>query len=103
MQIQEELFTPIQPKINNYHNQKLTQEITLTELENAVFQMENAKSPGIDGLPIEFYKTQYELIKNDLLQLYNSILFRNESIPTSMTRAIVTLIPKTDTKKLWKN
>ena len=103
MQIQEELLTPIQPKINNQNNQKLTQEITLTELKNAIFQMESAKSPGIDVLPIEFYKTQYELIKNDLLQLYNSILFRNESIPTSLTKAIITLIPKTDTKELWKN
>lgn len=39
--------------------------------------MENGKSPGIDGLPIEFYKSQYELIKNDLLQLYSSIFFLN--------------------------
>ena len=25
--------------------------------------MENGKSPVIDGLPIEFYKSQYEIIK----------------------------------------
>ena len=35
--------------------------------------MENAKSQDIDGLPIEPYKSQYDLIKNDPLQLYNSI------------------------------
>ena len=29
--------------------------------------MENEKSPGIDSLPIEFYKSQYEVIKTDLL------------------------------------
>ena len=29
--------------------------------------MENEESPGIDGLPIEFYKSQYEIIKTDLL------------------------------------
>lgn len=65
--------------------------------------MENAKAPGIDGLPIEFYKTQYELIKNDLLQLYNSIIFRNENIPISMTQAIISLIPKNEEKQLLKN
>ena len=29
--------------------------------------MENEKSSGIDSLPIEFYKSQYEVIKTDLL------------------------------------
>ena len=29
--------------------------------------MENEKSPGTDGIPIEFYKTFYELLENDLL------------------------------------
>ena len=38
MQIQEELLTPIQPKINNQNNQKLTQEITLTELKMPSFR-----------------------------------------------------------------
>ena len=29
--------------------------------------MENDKSPGIDELPIEFFKSQFDLIKNSLL------------------------------------
>ena len=33
--------------------------------------MENEKSPGIDGIPIEFYKTFYKTIENGL---YNSII-----------------------------
>ena len=31
--------------------------------------MENGKSPGIDGLPIEFYKEFYEQLKYDLQDL----------------------------------
>ena len=50
IQIEEELLTPIQSKVTDEHNQKLM----LTELKNAVFQKENAKSPGIDEPPIEF-------------------------------------------------
>ena len=42
--------------------------------------MENGKSPGIEHLPTEFYKSQYKLIENDLLQHYNSILFLNENL-----------------------
>ena len=76
--IQKELLKAMRPKITHQQNQKLTQQITLAELKHAIFQMENTKSPGIDGLPVEFYKTQFELIKHDLLNLFNSILFRNE-------------------------
>ena len=72
-------------------------------MKTATFQMENDISPGIDGLPIEFYKSQYEIIKNDLLQIYNSILFLNENLPPSMTQAIITLLPKNDKKELLKN
>lgn len=42
--------------------------------------MENDKSPGIDGIPIEFYKNFYEIIEKDLLQLYNNILFTEKKI-----------------------
>ena len=56
--------------------------------------MENGTSPGIDGLPIEFYKSHYEIIKNDLLELYNSILLRNENLSHSTNQAIVALLTK---------
>ena len=68
-------FSNNQTKNNQGRKWKLIQTISLTELKTAIFQMENAISFGIDGLPIEFYKSQYELIENDILQSYNSILF----------------------------
>lgn len=36
--------------------------------------MGNGKSPGIYGIPVEFYKQFYDLLKNDFLNLYNNIL-----------------------------
>ena len=56
--------------------------------------MENDKSPGIDGIPVEFYKTFYDTLENDLIQLYNNILFTEKSITGTMQKAIITLIPK---------
>ena len=41
-------------EIRNEDNKKLTQQITFAELKVAVFQLENEKSPGIDGIPIKF-------------------------------------------------
>ena len=65
--------------------------------------MENRKSPGIDGLAIEFYKSQYEIIKNDILKLYYSILLKNKDLSHSMNQAIITLLPKNNEKDLLKN
>ena len=65
--------------------------------------MENGKSPGIDGLAIEFYKSLFDLIKSYLLQLYSSILFQDENLIPSMTKAIINLIPKNDKKEHLRN
>ena len=54
---------------------------------------------------MEFYKSYYEYIKNDLLQLYNSILLGNNNLTTSMNQAIITLLPKNDKNenlKKWR-
>ena len=56
--------------------------------------MENDKSPGIDGIPIELSKTFYHTIENDLLKIYNNILFYEQNITKTMYQAIITLIPK---------
>ena len=64
--------------------------------------MENGKSQGIDGLAVEFYKSLFDLIKSDLLQLYNSILFQDENLIPSITKAIINLIPKNDQKERLK-
>ena len=57
--------------------------------------MENGKSPGIDGIPIEFYKEFIETIKKDLQKIFNEILFTNKKTPKSSNQAIITF----DTKK----
>ena len=56
--------------------------------------MEDQKSPGIDGIPIIFYKEYYNLLENDLHLLYSNILFKEKQTPTIMKQAIITLIPK---------
>ena len=62
--------------------------------------MQNEKSPGIDGIPVEFYKTFYETLENDLIQLYN----KKKNITNTMKQAVITLIPKGNLNKLkyWR-
>lgn len=65
--------------------------------------MENEKSPGIDRIPIEFYKAFDDVLENDLLQLYNNILLVEKNTTKTMQQAIITLIPKKGNLKNLKN
>ena len=56
--------------------------------------MENDKSPGIDGIPVEFYKEFYTIIKNDLKYIFNKVLFNLQTTPKTWNQAIITLIQK---------
>ena len=40
--------------------------------------MENGKSPGVDGIPIGFYKEFLETIIPDLQKTFNETLFTNK-------------------------
>ena len=44
-------------------------ELTFEELENIVKMSPNGKSPGLDGLPYEFYKSMWDIIGGDFLQV----------------------------------
>ena len=61
---QEQLLKHINPKISNTQNQKHIEQIKITEIQEALQTMENGKSPGIDGIPVEFYKEFFNLLKN---------------------------------------
>ena len=51
------------PKINNFDNNMLEWPITLEELYNVIIEMCSNKSPGSDGIPIEFYVVFWEKIR----------------------------------------
>ena len=65
------LLKYISNEITNEQNNKLTKQIEITEIKEAIQSMENGKSPGLDGIPIEFYKEFIEIIKKDLQKTYN--------------------------------
>ena len=91
---QKNLLQNIPNKITQQQNEILIKQINENKLKQGIFQMENYKYPAIDGLPIEYYKEFYEYLKDDLLQLYNNILFIEKQSLKTMNRAIITLIPK---------
>lgn len=55
--------------------------------------MESGKAPGIDGLPVEFYKAFWEVLGEDLLDVLKECIAEG-SLPLSCRRAVITLLPK---------
>ncbi len=54
----------------NKQQKELDSEITIHELSKAVEQFYVAKAPGIDGFPKEFYKHVWNVIKEDMLEVF---------------------------------
>ena len=57
--------------------------------------MSEDSAPGKDGLPMEFYRTFWYLIKEDFTNLVNFIFFVEKEITKTIESAIISLIPKT--------
>ena len=77
-------------------------EIIDFQKDKAIYSIENGKSPGVDGIPKEFYKEFLETIKYDLQKTCNETLFENQITPKTWNQAVITLIPKKGNTKLLK-
>jgi hypothetical protein len=63
------------------------------EVKEVIFQMKHNKAPGPDGFPAEFYQAFWEVIKGDLMALFND--FHEGKLPLySLNFGIITLLPK---------
>ena len=61
------------PQLSAEENSILTDPFTVKEIYEAISQMEHNKAPGPDGFPAEFYQTFWEVIKGDLMALFNQL------------------------------
>lgn len=66
---------------------------TMEELESVKKKMNRGKSPGSDGITVEFYDMYWNIIKDDLLDVINEIGCVGK-MPLSMTQAAIVLIYK---------
>ncbi len=61
--------------------------------------MESGKAPGIDGIPVEFYKSLWAVLGDDLLEMLNDSLTRG-LLPMSCRRAVITLYRRKVTSEI---
>ena len=91
--MQQWFLSFIKTTISVDDNDELTQIITEDELFRILKTFSLNKSPGLDGLPIEFYLKFYVTMKPELCQIFNnSMSFKN--LTDSQRRAIIILLYK---------
>lgn len=73
--------------------ENLEKPIEKHELQNALNKAKRNKSPGIDGIPSEFYAFFWDYLADDMIDMMNQVLQREAVTPTQ-SLAIVKLIPK---------
>ena len=96
----QEIIEKTNKKCSEQHKENLAQKITKEELLHALNNTEKNKSPGIDGIPYEFYKEFWEEIGEDLTEIIN-LCFEKGQLTKTQRKAVITMIPKkSDTTKV---
>ena len=80
-------------KLNNEESNSLEAEITYEELGNALKNMKNSKSPGMDGFTAEFFKFFWIDLGKFILRSVN-YAYKNDSLSVTQSQGIITCIPK---------
>lgn len=90
------LFEQVKDKIktlNEVEKNALEENLKICEIETAIKQMKNGKSPGIDGITMEFYKHFWNHIKGLLYSAFLECIEKGCLSPTMKT-GLITLLPK---------
>ena len=88
------------PKLSDNQKTQLEGPITEAELLNSLRSTSNGKSPGIDGLPADFYKVFWNDIKDYLIPAFTAA-FETGRLSWSQRQGFICLIPKKDKNILF--
>ena len=83
------------PQIAETDKIKLNAPVIKSEILATLKAMSSNKTPGLDGLPVEFYIVFFNDIIDLLLDMYN-FSFTNSLLPQSLRHGVITLLPKKD-------
>ena len=82
-------------KITEKMYKEAESDITLDEIESAIKTMAHNKSPGMDGLPVEFYVLFWGKIKGTFYDMVKQVI-KEGILHKSAHTGLITLIPKAD-------
>jgi hypothetical protein len=88
------------PKLSDTEQQSCEGPITIQECELLLSKFKKNKSPGNDGIPIEFYIEFWNEISSTLINSYN-YSFEEGKLTTSQRQAVISLINKPGKDKMY--
>lgn len=79
--------------LNYEQRQEMLKPVSEKEIYDALHDMEESKSPGIDGYSAKFFKSCWQIVKEDLISTIR-YWFRTNTMSKGFNSTLVTLIPK---------
>ena len=93
---QDHIFSKLEKSLDEENRALCEGTLRLEECSNAISKMEFNKSPGTDGLPVEFYKYFWPLIGSDFVEMANSCYQSILLAPSQRVALISTIFKKGD-------
>ncbi|CAM2105190.1 unnamed protein product [Caretta caretta] len=81
------------PMVSASDGDRLELPLTLAEFSEALRHMPTNKSPGMDGLTVEFYRVVSDILGPDIVTVWAESL-QSGVLPLSCRRAVLALLPK---------
>ncbi|CAM2105798.1 unnamed protein product [Caretta caretta] len=81
------------PTVSVSDQDQLALPLTLSEFSEALCRMPTNKSPGMDGLTVEFYRVFWDVLGPDLVTVWAKSL-QSGVLPLLCRRAVLALLPK---------
>lgn len=87
-------FTKYIPKlVTREENYNLNRIVTKEEVTEVIKEMQNVKAPGPNDFNVDFFKSCWEIVKQDILEVVED-LRRSKTILRALNTSFITLIPK---------
>lgn len=80
-------------QVSEEDSRLLSRPFSETEIKEALFQMEKNNAAGPNKIPIEFYQSCWDIVKLDIIQLFQDFHDGNVDI-SRINYGIITLLPK---------
>ena len=101
-EMQDKLLDQLGNRLNNREKQTCEGPVTRLEIDTSIKKMNLNKSPGPDGLTTEFYRTFWNELADNPVEVYNYAYIEGK-LPDSQTKSLLRLLVKKGERQFLKN